>query len=499
MAVPAQVRPAVTPPRRRSGGRRRVGHPTAVLVTILVGQLMLAIDLSIVNIALPDIGKALSMSPENLSWTVNAYSLAFGGLLLLGARAGDLLGHRRVFVVGIALFTLASLLGGLSQNAAELLAARGAQGVGGALAAPTALALLMTQFREGRERTRAVGLYSIVSIGGTGAGLVVGGLLVAGASWRWIFLVNLPIGVALTVLSRFTLPESGGRQGRFDLLGALTSTIGMTALVYGFVRSATDGWSDAQALTAFAVGVTLMGVFVVNESRVEAPITPLRLFASRTRCGAYLGRLLVVAGIQGAFFFLSQVMQEVYGYSPVAAGCAFIPLVVALFAGSRFAASRWAERLGPRKLFMIGLPISTAGVATLGLLSEASSYPHIMFSLIAWGFGNGLAFVPMTTTGLSDIRSEDAGAASGMLNAIQQMGGSLGLSVLITVFSTASHGASSPGVQGTALSRHAFIVGADHAFFVAGTFLFIALVLTCLLIRPRRTQVHLDTPLPAVD
>src|SRR4051794_22757224 len=277
-------------PARRSW--RPKGSPNLILALILTSQLMVVLDATIVNIALHDIKSSLGFSSAGLSWVVNAYTLTFGGLLLLGARAGDILGRRRVFLGGIALFTLASLVGGFATNPGELLAARAVQGIGGALASPSALALLMTMFPDARERTRAIGLYTAVSIGGSAVGLIAGGMLSEWASWRWVLFVNVPIGLAVLVLARMTLPDTEPQRGRFDLTGAVTSTVGMAALVYGFVNAASDGWCDARTIGSFAVGIVLLAAFVLTETRAESPITPLRLFADRNRSTAYVARLL---------------------------------------------------------------------------------------------------------------------------------------------------------------------------------------------------------------
>jgi MFS family permease len=362
--------------------------------------------------------------------------------------------------------------------------------VGGALAAPTGLALLMTQFREGRDRNRAVGLYGAASISGTGLGLILGGLLVAGASWRWIFFVNVPIGLGLLVLSRFSLAESTTKSGRFDLLGALSSTIGMTSLVYGFVRAATNGWSDTQALVAFAAGAALMVAFVFNESRAEAPITPLRLFADRTRSAAYVTRLLLVGGLQGMFFFLSQFLQDVLGYSPISTGIAFLPWIVAVFAGTSFASSGLGERLGHRRVLLLGLAIGTAGVLPLTFLSASSGYPQLVLSLIGWGLGSGLAFIPLTTAGISGVSREDTGAASGLLNVMQQLGGSLGLAILITVFEAASRSAQAhPGTRSSLeQAQHVFAAGTSRAFLVSGIVMAVTLLFAFVTFKTRQVR-----------
>jgi MFS family permease len=254
-----------------------------VLGIILAVQLMVVLDATIVNIALPDISSSLNFSPATLSWVITAYTLAFGGFLLLGARAGDLLGRKRVFMAGIGLFTFASLLGGLAPSGGLLLAARALQGVGGALAAPSALAYLMIMFSEGRERLRALGYYAAVSIGGGAVGLILGGLLVQVASWRWVLFVNVPVGLVVLALARRSLTETPSRNGHFDVLGAVTSTVGVTSLAYGFVRAASNGWGDMLTFGAFSLGIVLVGLFVTIERRAAEPITPLRLFADRSR------------------------------------------------------------------------------------------------------------------------------------------------------------------------------------------------------------------------
>ena len=470
--------------------RRVAGIPTAGLVLglILTSQLMVVLDATIVNIALHDIRSALGFSPESLSWVVNAYTLTFGGLLLLGARAGDLLGRRRVFVAGIALFSLASLAGGFAQNPGELLAARALQGVGGALAAPSALALLMTMFREGRERTRAIGLYTAVSIGGAAVGLIAGGMLAEWASWRWVLFVNVPIGAVLLLLSRI-LPETERQRGRFDLAGALTSTVGMAALVYGFVHAASDGWSNTETIASFATGAVLLAAFVMTELRAESPITPLRLFADRNRSASYVARLLLVAGMMGMFFFLTQFLRSVLGYSDLVTGFAFLPLTAMVFLASQASARSLVHRFGAHRVMIVGITFSTLGMLWLTQLSGSSNYFDLVAPLMVFGLGNGLAFVPLTTTALDGVAPQDAGAASGLVNVMQQVGGSLGLAVLVTVFGTATKNATvDPSLSPHEAAQHVFVVGANHAFWMATAFLAATWLLVVFAIRPRSRQ-----------
>ncbi|MHA3701534.1 MFS transporter [Jatrophihabitans sp. YIM 134969] len=463
--------------------RLRPTGPTAALWTILIAQLMVVLDVSIVNIALPDMQRELDFTSTSLSWVVNAYGLTFGGLLLLGARAGDLFGRRRVFLAGLALFTVASAAGGLAQDGALLLAARAIQGIGAAFAAPSALALLTVTFPGPAERTRALGLYTAASIGGAGLGLIAGGVLVEWLSWRWVFFVNVPIGLVLLVLATSALPETVRARGHVDIPGAITSTLGMSAVVYGFVHAASDGWSDPLTIVSFVVGVVMIGAFVAQERRVAVPITPLRLFADRTRVSAYVARMLLVAAMMGIFFFLTQFLQDVLGYSPLMAGLAFLPLTAMVFIASQLSARVWTPRFGTRWPMVIGVSFSTLGVLGLTQLHPDSGYISLLVPLILFGFGNGTAFVPLTGAALAGVKPEDAGAASGLVNVTQQVGGALGLAVLVTVFGAAANGGS---------PSQAFASGADTAFWVAA-----GLLALCVLIAvTMRTPKQAPAPAP---
>jgi EmrB/QacA subfamily drug resistance transporter len=465
-------------------------NPTLVLATILASYLMIVLDVSIVVTALPKIHADLGFSATGLSWVQNAYALTFGGLLLLGARAGDVFGRRRVFVIGIALFTLASLLGGLAQSPSWLLAARAVQGVGAAIAAPSTLALLTSSFREGAERTRAIAAYAAVAGGGGSIGLVLGGMLTDWISWRWGFFINVPVGAAVIWLAPRALPETEPRPGRFDLAGAATSVVGMTALVYGFVRAASAGWGDRLTVASFAAGVALLVAFVLIELRAEEPITPLRLFASRHRSGAFLARLFVVGGIFSMFFFLSQFLQGVRGFSALQAGLAFLPMTLLLFAMTR-TVPRLALRFGERRLLAGGLLLALLGMAWLSRLSAGTSYfPEIALPLALLGLGMGTAFTPLTTAAVAGVAPEDAGAASGLVNVAQQLGGSLGLGVLVTLFASASHPAH-PRQLASATPQLDLANGVAAA--LTGGTVFLALALTVILVtgRSRRSQASL--------
>ncbi|MEO8899828.1 MAG: MFS transporter [Candidatus Dormibacter sp.] len=479
--------PTATVPRPASRATERQAHPGLVLGIILAVQLMVVLDATIVNIALPDIATALNFSPASLSWVITAYTLAFGGFLLLGARAGDLLGRKRVFMAGIGLFTFASFLGGFAPSSGFLLGARALQGIGGALAAPSALAFLMIMFPEGRERFRALGYYTAVSIGGGAIGLILGGLLTQVASWRWVLFVNVPIGLAVYFLARRSLTETPGRNGHFDILGALTSTIGVTTLAYGFVSAASNGWGNLMTVGAFGLGAALLAVFVVLERRASEPITPLVLFADRSRNASFVARLFLVAGMFGMFFFLTQFLQNVLGYGPLQAGLAFLPFSVALFAMSQLSARRLVERFGTKAVMVVGFSISTVAMLVLTQLSATSSYPFLLLSLVLFGAGNGLAFVPLTSASLAGVRPENAGAASGLVNVMQQMGGALGLAVLVSVFGSAGRVVTG---QSVASARAAFVVGADHAFIAATLFVGATVLVLVVAIRGRRAATR---------
>lgn len=399
---------------------------------------MVVLDATIVNIALPHIQDALSFSTTDLSWVLSAYTLTFGGLLLLGGRAGDILGRRRVFMTGILVFTVASLLGGLAQEPWQLLVARALQGVGGAIASPTSLALITTTFPEGPERNRAFGVFAAVSAGGGAIGLLTGGMLTEWLDWRWVLFVNVPIGVLIAVLAPMYISESEKHPGRFDISGALTSTLGMASLVYGFIRASEEGWSDALTLSSFGAAVVLLAAFVLIESRVKEPITPLRMFADRNRAGTYLIMLSLAAAMFGMFFFIVLFVQNVLDYSPIESGLAFLPVTVAIIAGAGLS-QRLLPVLGPKPFMVVGSAITGLGLFWQTLISPDSSYVSgVLGPMLLFGFGMGLNFVTLTLTAVSGVAQHEAGAASGLLNASQQVGGSLGLSILVTVFGTAS-------------------------------------------------------------
>jgi EmrB/QacA subfamily drug resistance transporter len=467
------LRNALRPERTDSD---REGHNPAFSLAIILGcYLMIILDISVVITALPSIHEDLGLSTTSLSWVQNAYTLTFGGLLLLGARAGDILGRRRVFIAGIALFTFASMLGGVAQSPAWLLGARALQGIGAAVAAPSTLALLTVSFPEGPERTRAVAWYSAVAGAGGSVGLLLGGALTSWISWRCGLFINVPLGAALIWLAPRYLPETERRNGHFDLPGALSSTIGMTALVYGLIRAAEDGWGDAWTLASFALASVLLALFVANERRAEQPITPLRLFSSRRRVGAYGARILVVGAMYSTFFFLTQYLQGVQGYSALAAGCAFLPMTLSVFAMVRVV-PRITPRVGEARVLAAGLAVALLGMLWLGQISPGADYLTQMAPpLVLLGVGMGSALTPLTTAGMAGVADADAGAASGVINVAHQLGGTLGVGALVTVFAAASSGAGAP----------ALVEGVPTV--LAGAAILIALSLTTVLavMRPR--------------
>ncbi|MEV5686340.1 MULTISPECIES: MFS transporter [unclassified Streptomyces] len=427
-ATPADT--AQAPERGRGGGM--------ALLVIASCQLMVVLDITIVNIALPHIQTSLGFSTESLSWVVNAYTLTFGGLLLLGGRLGDILGRRRVFVFGVLLFVFASLLGGLSQESWQLLAARSLQGVGGAIASPTALSLITTTFREGPERNKAFGVFAAVSAGGSAIGLLAGGVLVEWLDWRWVFFVNVPIGLLIALATRRYIRESERHPGHFDIVGAFTSTLGMVMLVYGFIRASEDGWSDRVTLLSFGAALVLLAVFIAIERRSKQPITPLWMFRDRNRAGSYGMMLSLSAAMFGMFFFLTLFVQNILEFSPLQAGLAFLPVSVIVAVGAGIT-SQLLPRWGPKPFMVTGAVLAAVGLGWLTMTDVNSSYlGSILGPVLVFGLGMGMQFVSLTLMAVSGVAPREAGAASGVLNATQQVGGSLGLSILVTVFGTAS-------------------------------------------------------------
>jgi EmrB/QacA subfamily drug resistance transporter len=489
-----------SPPAPATGHHR---HPALALVVICCAQLMVILDATIVNVALPTIRNALHFSAANLEWLVTAYALTFGGLLLFGGRTGDLYGKRRMFMVGIALFAGASLLGGLATDQAWLIVTRGLQGVGGAIASPTALSLIAINFSEGSERNRAMGVYSAMSGAGGALGLLLGGLLTSYVSWRWIFFVNVPIGLAGLLLAPRVLVESERVTGRLDTPGALTATAGMLSLVYGLTHASTHAWGDIGTFVPLAAAAVLLAAFVLIETRAAAPLMPMSIFRSRNRSGAYSIMLFLGMAVFSMFFFLTQYLQNIHHYSAVRTGVGFLPMSAGIMVAA-VAMSRLLTRVGIRLPLLVGPALALAGLAWLTRLQAGSSYLSVIAPLIILAFGMGLTFVPLTVTAISGVAPEEAGLASALLNTGQQVGGALGLAVLGTVaISSARHYAQaavrSAHGPGANLVARATTHGYTSAFVVATALMAVGLVISALVIRvPRGLPAASDEILTGV-
>ncbi len=495
---------------------RRLGLALAVIAT---AQLMVVLDATIVNVALPHIQEALHFSGTNLEWVVNAYALAFGGLLLLGGRSGDLLGRRRMFIIGILLFSVASLLGGFATTQAWLLSARVLQGIGGAIAAPASLSLIAVTFPEGRERNRAMGVYAAMSISGAAVGMIAGGLLVQYLDWRWVFFVNVPIGLLVAFLAPRVLGESERRSGRFDLPGAITGSLGVASLVYGLSSAATTSngvshWGDTKVIVSLVASVVLLVAFGIIEARSRHALVPTRVLKSRDRTGAYLISLCIGTALFGMFFFLTIFVQTVWGYSPLKSGIAYLPMVATIMLASAVA-SQLVSRIGARPLMIIGPAVAAGGMFWLSRLTEHSTYAGgLLGPMMVTAAGMGLTFVPLSLVSLARVRDSDAGVASSLLNTGQQVGGSIGLAVLGTVAwsavalslrsATASAGAAaghlSPAAAKaaqTAASNHALAYGFSQGYMVSAGVAFLALVIALVFIRIKREDMAGVNPMAA--
>jgi EmrB/QacA subfamily drug resistance transporter len=491
----------------RAGARSDGRHLGVALLVIATAQLMVVLDATIVNVALPRIQTALGFSGSGLEWVVNAYALVLGGLLLLGGRAGDQFGRRRMFVTGLLLFSAASLVGGLATSQAWLLAARAVQGAGGAIVAPTALALIATTFPQGPARNRAMGVYSGMSAAGGAVGLLAGGLLVTYVSWRWVLFVNVPIGIGAALAAMAVLPGTAGRirvPGRFDLAGAITGTGGVAALVYGLSKAATspDGtshWGDANVLATLTASVVLLTAFAVIETRSRHALMPVRLLRSRDRAGAIVMMLAVGTIVSGVFFFVTLFVQELWGYSPLRTGVAFLPFAAALLAGSAIAA-QLVPRVGARPLLIAGAAASAGGLYWLSRMTEHGTYAgELLGAALTIGVGLGLLFVPLSLVALARVGEADTGVASSLLNAGRQVGAAIGLAVLGTVAWTVAanaaraHAAASPTTRtavAEAAYRHALAAGFDRAFLVGAGIAVLLLVMATVAIRVRRADLN---------
>jgi EmrB/QacA subfamily drug resistance transporter len=455
------------------------------LILLCVAQFMVVLDASIVNVALPTIGKALDFSESNLPWVVNAYVLTFGGFLLLGGRMADLLGRRRVFMGGLVLFALASLAGGFATNPGQLIAARAVQGLGAAILSPAALSIVTTTFRDGAERNRALGVWGAVAGSGAAAGVLLGGALTDGFGWEWVLWVNVPIGLAAAALAPSLLAESRaeGIGRHFDFAGAVSITAGLSILVYALVDANSAGWGSARTVGLLVLAVVLLAAFVVIERRAPAPLVPFRIFRLRTLTGANVVGLLVGASLLSMFFFISLYMQQVLGYSAIHAGLSYLPLALSIIVAAGVA-SQLVTKVGFKAVLAAGLVLIAAGLVWFSQISVHGSFTSDILgpSLLA-AVGLGFAFVPDTIAAVSGVDEQEAGLASGLINTSQQVGGALGLAILSAV---------SVSVIGDAHSAQALTDGFSTALLAGAGFAALGFVATLVLIRSSDSRAHVD-------
>ena len=457
---------------------------------IAVAQLMVVLDASIVTIALPSAQHALHISTANRQWVVTAYTLSFGGLLLLGGRIADYVGRKRVFLIGLLGFAGASALGGASVNAPMLFGARALQGAFGALLAPAALSLISVTFVEVKERSTAFGVYGAISGGGAAIGLVLGGILTEYVSWRWCLLVNVPIAVVTAVASIPVVRESKAHGNTsYDIPGTVTVTAGLVALVYGFTKAASDGWAASATLTCLAIAAVLLVAFVVIEVKSANPLLPMRVILERNRGGSFLSAFLVGSGLFGMFLFLTYYFQGTLGYSALKAGILFLPFSVGIIMAAT-AASKLLPRFGPRPLMVIGFATATVGMLWLSRITPHTSYlVHVLPSEILISLGMGLAFVPMSSTALFRVSPHDAGVSSALVNTTQQVGASLGTALLNTVAASATTAYLVTRTPDKAVRAAALVHGYTVGFLVGAGCLVVALLLSLFLITATRADL----------
>ena len=482
------------------------------LGVIAVAQLMIVLDASIVNLALPSAQRELGISDADRQWVVTAYTLAFGGLLLLGGRIADFMGRKRTFLVGLGGFAVASALGGVAGSAGLLFAARGLQGVFAALMAPAALSLITVTFTLPKERARAFGVFGAISGGGAALGLILGGVLTEYASWRWCLGVNVPIALAAAVAATAVVKESkASGDTRYDVPGAVLVTLGLLSLVYGFTEAAkveegaggaAAGWTDPSTLTFLGLALVLLVAFVVWERRSRNPLLPLRIVLDRNRGGAYLVFLLVGAGLFAMFLFLTFYFQITLGYDPLKSGFAFLPFSLGIIVGAGIV-SQLLPRLGPKPIMVPGLALGVLGMLLLTRITAETSYvTHVLPSILLLSLGMAAVFIPASSTALVGVGTQDAGVASALLNTSQQVGGSLGTALLNTLYAGAVTGYLADNLRDPAdaerLTGLALVEGYHTAFFWGGMLLLAGLVVAVLLINAKREDVPTEPGVAAV-
>jgi EmrB/QacA subfamily drug resistance transporter len=463
------------------------------LALLAAAQFIVVLDASIVNVALPSMGRDLDFATEDLSWVVNAYTLVFGGFLLLGGRMADLLGRRRVFVAGLILFSAASLAGGLAQSPGWLVAARAVQGLGAAILSPAALSIITTTFAEGAERNRALGVWGAVAGSGGAAGVLFGGLLTEYAGWEWVLFVNVPIGLAVAFFATRILPESkidGPRH--FDAAGAVTVTAGLSLLVYALVDTVNAGWGSTQTIGLIALSLLLLAGFLVIESRSKSPLVSFGIFRNRTLTGANVVGLLVAMSLFSMFFFVSLYMQNVLGYDALKAGLAYLPLAFGIIVSAGLA-SVLVTRIGFKPTLIAGLLLTAGGLIWFGQVSVDGEYlSDILPASLLAAFGLGLAFVPMTIAAVSGVSGREAGLASGLINTSQQVGGALGLAILATVANSRTDDVMAAAGGAKAALPTALTEGFQDAFMVGAGFAIVGAILAAVLISNKDSREHAE-------
>jgi EmrB/QacA subfamily drug resistance transporter len=466
------------------------------LAVIAIAQLMIVLDATVVTIALPSAQRALHLSVNDRQWVFTAYTLAFGGLLLLGGRIADYLGRKRMFVLSLLGFAAASALGGLAQNSAMLFAARAVQGAMAAVMAPSALSLISVTFTEPKERARAFGVFGGISGGGAAIGLILGGLLTQYATWRWTHLINVPIAIGAALFATRLVRESRAEhRSTYDIPGGVTSTLGLLSLVYGFTKAETDHWGSPTTLSFVMIGVALLVAFALIEWRTPNPLLPMRVIADRNRGGSFLSMLLLGIGLFATFLFLTYYFQQILGYSPIKAGFAFLPFSVGIVAGATIA-SQLLPRIGPRPLIVGGLLLGSLGLILLTQIGTQSSYlTQLLPAELITSLGVGTAFVPLSSTALIGVEPGDAGVASALLNTAQQTGGSLGVALLNTIAAAATTNYLVAHRGSASVGATAVVHGYTVAFSISAGLLGGAAILALLLLRARRTDVSGDMAL----
>jgi EmrB/QacA subfamily drug resistance transporter len=463
------------------------------LVLCCLAQFMVILDVSIVNVALPSIRADLGFTAANLQWVVNAYTLTFAGFLLLGGRAADLLGRREVFVAGLLLFGLASLLGGLAQTDTTLVAARALQGVGGAVVAPATLSILTTTFTEGHERNRALGLWGAMGGVGGATGALLGGMLTQWLSWRWILFINVPVAIGGALAGWRVISAArpaAGTRGAFDVAGALMVTAGLIVLTDGIVGTAQHGWTSTRTVVVVGVGVVLLAIFGLIEARVASrPLMPLRIFRSRRLSGANVVVFFMGTAAFALWYFISLYLQQVLGFSPIEAGLAFLPMTATIIACSRLA-GRMTSRFGPGPVLTVGMTALGVGMLMLSRVGADGTWAGgVLVPSVLTAAGIGFSFVPVTIAATSGVRGPEAGLASGLVNTSRQIGGSLGLALLATLATQRTADLAGGASRGSALAQ-----GFDRAFEVGGLFALAGALVSLVVLSPRRGQPSPSTP-----